>query len=63
MSAINTHDMTLSVGYTPLWVRMVAPLKSRCWACNIWRGIIVGACCTSALIGVVLLLLGALPQA
>jgi hypothetical protein len=26
----------------PWWVRVVAPLKSNCWACNIWRGIILG---------------------
>jgi hypothetical protein len=26
----------------PWWVRFVAPLKTNCWACNIWRGIIIG---------------------
>ncbi len=26
----------------PWWVRTVAPLRSHCWACSIWRGIILG---------------------
>lgn len=41
MSRTNRAMPPLSLD-APWWVRAVAGLRTHCWACNIWRGIMVG---------------------